>query len=112
MLNAEKHLLNDIPEPERSSQIAQLKPQALLAVVSSTPPQAWATPAFDQRSAYIACTNDMMLPIEVQRKMIEGVGKPVLVEELPCGHNATFLVELPRTIKIIEGFLERFAKTK
>ena len=110
MLNAEKFLLHDVPEPERSTQIAQLKPQAILAVVSSTPPQAWATPAFDRRIAYIACSNDAMLPVAVQYKMIEGVAKHVIVEELPCGHNGTFLVEPSRTVQMIERFIEQFTK--
>jgi hypothetical protein len=89
---------------------AMLLPQAIAAFTSVVPAPGWQESEFDQRRAYICCTEDATLPIEVQDMMVQQSGVEWIVRDFATSHSP-FMSKPEETAGCLVDLADMFEKT-
>lgn len=100
----------DIDPPVAAANASRLVPHALLAFKSPAPAPAWTGPGFEQRLAYLVCTEDEAIPKFGQEAMMQGTGVEWAVREMAGSHNAPFLKKAEEAAGAVDAFVEGFLK--
>lgn len=87
---------------------SRLVPHALLAFKSPAPAPAWTEPGFENRLAYLVCTEDQAIPKVGQEAMIQGTGMSWVVKEMVGSHNSPFLKKTGEAVRAVEEFVQGF----
>ncbi|KAL8980454.1 MAG: hypothetical protein Q9205_004467 [Flavoplaca limonia] len=98
---------HDVDEHTASRLASALVPQAMLALESSAPPQAWAETAYEGKRAYLKCLLDRALPPFIQDKFTNDSGVTWDVRDVDAGHEP-YLSQLEKVYEMIIGFVEAF----
>ncbi|KAL9626470.1 MAG: hypothetical protein Q9204_007275 [Flavoplaca sp. TL-2023a] len=98
---------HDVDEHTASRLATALVPQAMLALESPAPPQAWAETAYEGRRAYLKCLLDRALPPFIQDKFVKDSGVTWDVRDVDAGHEP-HLSQLEKVYEMIVTFVEAF----
>ena len=97
---------NDLPPSTALSWGAKLSPIALQVLITSVAATAHESPAFRGRMAYVQCTKDNAVPLEMQRRFVESAGiEDVVVLETD---HSPFLSMPERLAEVVGGIVGRF----
>ncbi|KAL6721054.1 hypothetical protein ACLMJK_000154 [Lecanora helva] len=77
----------DVPSPEDSVAISQIRPQARRSMNTPSSQPAWRDAAFDGRRSYLYCLKDKAIPHVAQKAMIEESGVDWDLGTLDCAHS-------------------------
>lgn len=77
----------DVSEPLTAESCASLLPHSMTALMSPSPPSAWADPEYAGRRAYIRCAQDRAIPAFAQDLMVQHSGVEWVVKELDGSHS-------------------------
>ena len=80
----------------------------MLAFTSPAPKPAWSEPGFDDRLAYLVCTEDRAITKFGQKAMMQGIGKKWNVKELEGSHSAPFLSKTEGAVQALVGYVRIF----
>ena len=100
--------LADIASAVAQENVSQLLPHALLAFKSPAPVPAWSRPGFEDRLAYLICTEDRAIPQVAQEAMMQGSGQRWTVKEFKGSHCAPFMSRVGEALEALESFVQTF----
>ncbi|CAF9935010.1 MAG: hypothetical protein ALECFALPRED_006212 [Alectoria fallacina] len=89
---------------------SRLVPHALLAFKSPAPAPAWADSGFEDRLAYLVCTEDQAIPKFGQEAMMQATGLNWAVREMMGSHNSPFLKKTDEAVEAVDAFVGGFLK--
>lgn len=98
----------DVDPGTANSLVGSLRPHAMLAFVSPTGNPAWAEPAFENKLAYLRCTQDQAIPAALQDNVIERSGVRWMVRDIDAGHSP-WVSKPKEVVEAIIEFAEQFA---
>lgn len=89
---------------------SRLVPHALLAFKSPAPAPAWTGTGFEDRLAYLVCTEDQAIPKFGQEAMMQGTGVEWAVREIVGSHTSPFLKKMEEAAGAVDAFVDGFLK--
>lgn len=99
----------DVPESIASEATAKLLPHSTNALMSPSPPPAWADPEFSGRRAYIRCSEDDAVPAYLQDLMVEHSAVEWVIKKFDTSHSP-FLSRTAELAECLVGLVEGFAR--
>lgn len=98
---------NDVSKPSSAEACAGLRPHSMNALMSPSPPSAWADPEYAGRRAYIRCAQDRAIPVLAQDLMVQQSGVEWVVKGLDTSHSP-FLSRPAELAACLAGLAEEF----
>lgn len=80
----------------------------MVAFLSPTPAPAWAEPTFEDKIAYLRCTQDRRIPVALQDVLIQRSGVKWMVRDIDAGH-CPWLSKPKEVVEATMDFIEQFA---
>ncbi|KAJ6788693.1 hypothetical protein PWT90_02415 [Aphanocladium album] len=104
----------DVPEERIDWAVAQLSPQSTAANTGFVPPQMWQDDVehYHKKLGYIKCTDDVVVPVESQKAMIDAAGgdERWITRELQGAGHSPFLSRPAEVASVIHELVQQFDK--
>lgn len=95
-------------DPETANSLAaSLRPHSRLAFRSPTPAPAWAEPTFENKIAFLRCTQDRTIPVALQNAVMQQSGVKWIVRDIDAGH-CPWLSKPKEVVEAIIDFTQHF----
>ncbi|KAJ3496715.1 hypothetical protein NLG97_g2452 [Lecanicillium saksenae] len=105
----------DVPQDRVDWAVPQLSPQSSAANTGIVPPQMWQDDVenYTGKLGYIICTDDVVVPVESQKAMIDGAGAAGrwITRELQGAGHSPFLSRPHEVASVVHELAQQFMQT-